>query len=249
MRAAAPGQGDAAGDTTDAGTWLIAGRDTSAAEELAATVPGAVTLDPSADEQVWQRAFADAAERGAPVTGIVYRSSGHLSSGHPDSDEPTDALTARLEAEVSTLLAAAHTALSEAKPSLSGGLWIITERAMATEPGELVDPGQTALWGIGRDRDRRAADAALPPRGHRRIRGPGGLALRRARFSRARFRHGGTRNGGATGEVPGTPVTALDPQRPTPDATQRRLRPGPDGTGRDRQPPADRGRCRGAGRQ
>ena len=148
--AAAPGQGDAAGDTTDAGTWLIAGHDTSAAEELAATVPGAVTLDPSADEQVWQRAFADAAERGAPVTGIVYRSSGHLSSGHPDSDEPTDALTARLEAEVSTLLAAAHTALSEAKPSLSGGLWIITERAMATEPGELVDPVQTALWGIGR---------------------------------------------------------------------------------------------------
>ena len=33
---------------------------------------------------------------------------------------------------------------------LPGGLWIITERAVATEPGEPVDPVQSALWGFGR---------------------------------------------------------------------------------------------------
>ena len=33
---------------------------------------------------------------------------------------------------------------------LTGGLWIITERAVATEPGEPVDPVQAALWGFGR---------------------------------------------------------------------------------------------------
>jgi NADPH:quinone reductase-like Zn-dependent oxidoreductase/acyl carrier protein len=33
---------------------------------------------------------------------------------------------------------------------LTGGLWIITERAVATEPGEPVDPVQSALWGLGR---------------------------------------------------------------------------------------------------
>ena len=33
---------------------------------------------------------------------------------------------------------------------LTGGLWIITERAVATESGEPVDPAQSALWGLGR---------------------------------------------------------------------------------------------------
>ena len=33
---------------------------------------------------------------------------------------------------------------------LAGGLWIVTERALATEPGEPVDPAQAALWGLGR---------------------------------------------------------------------------------------------------
>ena len=33
---------------------------------------------------------------------------------------------------------------------LTGGLWIITERAVATESGESVDPVQSALWGFGR---------------------------------------------------------------------------------------------------
>ena len=33
---------------------------------------------------------------------------------------------------------------------LPGGLWISTERAVATESGEPVDPVQAALWGFGR---------------------------------------------------------------------------------------------------
>jgi acyl transferase domain-containing protein len=125
---------------TAAGTWLIAGFDT-----LAADVPGAVTVTDATDEQSWQRAFAEAAERGAPVSGIVWRSSGHTS---PDGS--TTELIARLEAEVATLLRAAQTALAEGNHSLADGLWIVTERAVATEPGEPVDPVQAALWGLGR---------------------------------------------------------------------------------------------------
>ncbi|PWQ88561.1 hypothetical protein DKX15_18630, partial [Enterococcus faecium] len=33
---------------------------------------------------------------------------------------------------------------------LPGGLWIVTERAVATESAEPVDPVQAALWGFGR---------------------------------------------------------------------------------------------------
>ncbi len=32
----------------------------------------------------------------------------------------------------------------------AGGLWVVTERAVATEAGEPVDPAQAALWGLGR---------------------------------------------------------------------------------------------------
>ncbi|WP_319436005.1 type I polyketide synthase [Mycobacterium sp. RTGN5] len=116
------------------GTWLIAGFDA-----LTAEVPGATAVNDVTDAQSWQRAFADAAERGAPVTGIVWRS-----SGQPDLDtDPSD----RLEAEIAALLGAAQTAVTE---GLRDGLWIVTERAVATEPGEPVDPVQAALWGFGR---------------------------------------------------------------------------------------------------
>ena len=39
---------------------------------------------------------------------------------------------------------------SQGSVKLPGGLWIITERAVATESGEPVDPVQAALWGFGR---------------------------------------------------------------------------------------------------
>jgi acyl transferase domain-containing protein len=139
--AAAPATGDGSDEAKTAnGTWLVAGFD-----ELATEVPGAVVLDPASDPNAWTQSFADAAERGAPVTGIVWRS-----SGQPGADGSTDELAARLEGEVGTLLGAVHAALAEEKLKLTGGLWIVTKRAVATEPGEPVDPVQAALWGLGR---------------------------------------------------------------------------------------------------
>ncbi|WP_421844330.1 type I polyketide synthase [Mycobacterium sp.] len=136
---AAEAGADGATDTAT-GTWLIAGFD-----ELATQVPGAATVTDAADAQSWQRAFADAAERGTPVTGIVWRS-----SGTTNADESTADLAARLEAEIAALLAAAQTALAGPTGNLAGGLWILTQRAVATEPGKPVDPAQAALWGFGR---------------------------------------------------------------------------------------------------
>jgi len=126
--------------TNSEGTWLIAGFD-----ELAAELPAAVVCDPAADPQVWHRAFADAAAAGAPVAGVLWRS-----SGASRTDESADRLTERLDAEVAGLLAVVQAALTEGTSSLTGGLWIITERAVTTEPGEPVDPVQAALWGFGR---------------------------------------------------------------------------------------------------
>ena len=132
---------EAAPDTP--GSWLIAGF-----AELAAGLPGAAVIDrdsASADPDAWRRAFTEAAERGAPVTGIVWRS-----SGAPCAEESTAELSARLEAGIGSLLGAVHAALAAERASLTGGLWILTERAVATEPGEPVDPVQAALWGLGR---------------------------------------------------------------------------------------------------
>lgn len=134
---AAPAAADEAeaATTGTTGTWLVAGFD-----ELAAGLPGAVKLDQTLDAAAWQQAITTAAEAGAPVTGIVWRA-----SGYEDAD-----VAARLETEVGTVLAGMQTALAEEKLNLTGGLWIVTERAVATEPGEPVDPVQAALWGLGR---------------------------------------------------------------------------------------------------
>ncbi|WP_328350165.1 SDR family NAD(P)-dependent oxidoreductase [Mycobacterium sp. NBC_00419] len=139
QEAAAPGIDQ---DTADkaSGTWLVAGFDT-----LAARLPGAVGIDDVADPGSWRQAFSDAAERGAPVAGIVWRS-----SGKPDTDGTAGQLAGRLEAEIAALLAASQTALTEQKATLPGGIWILTEHAVATEPGESVDPVQSALWSFGR---------------------------------------------------------------------------------------------------
>nr|WP_239005050.1 SDR family NAD(P)-dependent oxidoreductase [Mycolicibacterium sp. CBMA 360] len=120
---------------TTNGTWLVAGFD-----ELATGLPGAVTLDQAVDASAWEQAITAAAEDGNPVTGIVWRA-----SGQQDGD-----IAGRLEAEVGTVLSAMQTALASEKLNLTGGLWIVTERAVATEPGEPVDPVQAALWGLGR---------------------------------------------------------------------------------------------------
>ena len=80
-------------------------------------------------------------------------------AGQPGTDVTAE-VAARLESEVAALLGAAQTVLA-GEVNLPGGLWIVTERAVATEPGEPVDPVQAALWGFGRTDDRRGAGAAV----------------------------------------------------------------------------------------
>ncbi|OBI99922.1 polyketide synthase [Mycobacterium alsense] len=122
------------------GTWLIAGFD-----ELAADVPGAVALDRSADADAWKQQLAQAQERGAPVSGIVWRT-----AKRPGVEESSGEFAARVEVEIDQLLAVVRALLAQQDLKLTGGLWIITERAVATEPGEPVDPVQSAVWGLGR---------------------------------------------------------------------------------------------------
>ncbi len=122
------------------GTWLIAGYD-----ELAAEVPGGISLDRATDPESWTQLFAQASERGAPVSGIVWRS-----SGRPGGEEANADFAARLEIEIDQLLTVVQTAQAQQDLKLTGGLWIVTERAVATEAGEPVDAAQSALWGFGR---------------------------------------------------------------------------------------------------
>ncbi|OBF28319.1 polyketide synthase [Mycobacterium sp. ACS1612] len=119
------------------GTWLIAGFD-----ELAAKVPGCIPFDRDIDTEPLGQVLAQAHERGMGFSGVVWR------SGAATADESIADATARLEAEIANLLSAVHTVQGGLK--LPGGLWIVTERAVATESGEPVDPMQAALWGFGR---------------------------------------------------------------------------------------------------
>ena len=131
-------------DATDAenanGSWLIAGFD-----ELAADLPGCISVERSAEEL--GQLLAQAQERGEPFTGVVWRGTA------PSAAESSAQSAARLETEIADLLSAVHTlqaADDSAAVKLPDGLWIVTERAVATESGEPVDPVQAALWGLGR---------------------------------------------------------------------------------------------------
>ncbi|MGZ6779322.1 MAG: type I polyketide synthase, partial [Mycobacterium sp.] len=124
------------------GTWLIAGFD-----ELAAAVPGCVPFDRNTDPELVGQLLTQAAERGMPFSGVLWRSAG------PGAHESSADTAARLETEIAHLLSALHTAAGGAQNGgvkLPNGLWIVTERAVATESGEPVDPVQAALWGFGR---------------------------------------------------------------------------------------------------
>ena len=124
------------------GTWLIAGFD-----ELAAAIPGCIPFDRNTDPEPLGQLLIQAQERGMPFSGVVWRSAG------PTAEEGGAGFSgggvARIENEISNLLSAVHAAQS-ADVKLPGGLWIITEHAVATESGESVDPVQGALWGFGR---------------------------------------------------------------------------------------------------
>lgn len=122
-----------------AGTWLVAGFD-----ELAAQLPGSISFDRTTDPEPVGKLLAQAKERGMPFAGIVWR------AGAPGADESGAEGAARLEAEIAQLLSAVHALQADDSMKLPNGLWIITERAVATESGEPVDPVQAALWGLGR---------------------------------------------------------------------------------------------------
>jgi len=131
-----PPSSDDVGDAS--GTWLIAGFN-----ELAAEVPGCIPFDRTTDPELLGQQLAQARERGMPFSGVVWRSTG------PTAEESSADAAARLETEIANLLSAVHTVQS-GEVKLPGGLWIVTERAVATESSEPVDPVQAALWGLGR---------------------------------------------------------------------------------------------------
>ena len=131
-----PPSGDDAGNVS--GTWLIAGFG-----ELAAKVPGCISFDRTTDPELLGQLLIQAQERGVPISGIVWRSTG------PSAEESSAGVAARLETEISNLLTAVHT-VQGGQVKLPGGLCIVTERAVATESSEPVDPVQAALWGLGR---------------------------------------------------------------------------------------------------
>lgn len=120
------------------GTWLIAGFG-----ELAATVPGCIAYDGQTDAQPLGQQLADAHGRGIPFSGVVWRAT----ASRPDESNAEAA--ARIEADIADLLDTVHT-VQRGDAKLPNGLWIVTERAVATESGEPVDPAQAALWGFGR---------------------------------------------------------------------------------------------------
>lgn len=129
---------DPNGAGSASGTWLVAGFD-----ELAAKVPGCIPLNRDVDPELLGQVLADAHQRGVGFSGVVWRSAAAA------GPETTAEATARMESEIANLLSAVHT-VQGGEVKLPGGLWIVTEQAVATESGEPVDPVQAALWGFGR---------------------------------------------------------------------------------------------------
>lgn len=134
-----PPSDDAEGAGNANGTWLIAGFD-----ELAAELPGCTTFDRITEPESLGQLLTRARERDVPFAGIVWRAS------RPSAEESSADSARRLETEIAHLLSAVHTLQTDEAAKLPDGLWIITERAVATESGEAVDPVQAALWGLGR---------------------------------------------------------------------------------------------------
>ncbi|BBZ35830.1 type I polyketide synthase [Mycolicibacterium confluentis] len=120
------------------GTWLISGFGA-----LAAEVPGCIPFDRAGDPEPLGQLLSQAHERGMPFSGVVWRA-----TPPRDGESGTD-IVARIESEIADLLSAVHTA-QRGEVKLPGGLWIVTEHAVACESGEPVDPVQAALWGLGR---------------------------------------------------------------------------------------------------
>jgi acyl transferase domain-containing protein/NADPH:quinone reductase-like Zn-dependent oxidoreductase/acyl carrier protein len=123
------------------GTWLISGSD-----ELAATVPGCISFDRTTDPELLGQLLAQAHQRGMGFSGVVWRSTGRSPE---EEGAGSESGAERIETELANLLSAVHT-VQGGEVKLPGGLWIVTEQAVACESGEPVDPVQAALWGFGR---------------------------------------------------------------------------------------------------
>ncbi|MGV0799586.1 polyketide synthase dehydratase domain-containing protein, partial [Mycolicibacterium elephantis] len=127
------------------GTWLVAGFD-----ELAALVPGCVSSDRDTrdtDAPLLGQLLTQAHQQGEAFSGVVWRCAA------PNPEESNADSAARIEREIANLLSAVHAVQRGAQDGgvkLPNGLWIVTERAVATDSGEPVDPVQAALWGFGR---------------------------------------------------------------------------------------------------
>jgi len=106
-------------------------------------VPGCIPFDRITDPEPLGQLLVQAQERGLPFSGVVWRGTA------PAAGKSSADVAARLETEIANLLSAVHT-VQGGDVKLPGGLWIVTERAVACESGEPVDPVQAALWGFGR---------------------------------------------------------------------------------------------------
>ncbi len=133
----------AAGESTgrDWAGWLLIG-----ADALAEHMPGALRaqVDRTWEPEQWRRLVSAAQERGKPLSGIVFGV-----AGRERADESSAEFTSRLETELRAVVGGVQSIIAEGT-RLPDGLWVLTERGVATEPGERVDPVQAAFWGLGR---------------------------------------------------------------------------------------------------
>ncbi|WP_245291670.1 type I polyketide synthase [Methylosinus sp. R-45379] len=104
------------------------------------------TLDPR-DAEHWRRAFLALAEAGESAFALVFLASGNAG---PIEAEPSDALLARLTNDLDGIIGATRYLVGPGATAPARGLWLVTERAVAADPSEAVDPAQSAIWGLGR---------------------------------------------------------------------------------------------------
>jgi thioester reductase-like protein len=150
----------AEGADTRLGTWLLVGRSDESTgileRELAARKQSSirvtfgqawpaieeerVTLDPGRVEH-WDALLKLLSDRGESPAGIVWQVAPGAAAADP---------LPILEPDVTGLLTTVQNLSKQGRSPLPRGLWIVTERAVAAEPSEDVDPVQASFWGMGR---------------------------------------------------------------------------------------------------
>ena len=163
-------------------------------------VPGCIPFDRANDSELLGQVLAQAHEKGMPY--LRHRVAQLRTRVQNESTADADQHGWRPRS--TNLLGAVHTAAGRQSVKLPGGLWIVTERAVATESGEPVDPVQAALWGLGRTILNEEPGLRSKLVDCRRIAGGGEAADRPARHT---GRRAGT--GSAPRESLGVPVAAV----------------------------------------